>query len=366
MQGHLKQKNREHSIMRKNDNVTISETLQQATSIVVPPQTGAALPHQHTGYVAGVDIGGTSLRMALADMSGNIVAKTSSSTTGVRDPEFVIQRMYEGLKQMLSEIAVSADALKSIAIGVPGVTNVDEGTVIATSYLMGWQNVPLRALVEDELQIAAAIDNDVNLAAIGESWAGAAKNVQDFVFLAIGTGLGAGIVLNGHPYRGNNWSAGEIGYMPIPGTSAGPKQDGEPGALESAIGGEGIRLQWEKRRDAALPKNLNATEIFDFALNGNSLAETILQESAALLAQTIYTISLILDCPLFVLGGSVGMHPALCDATQKILDQWKRHGRLGVVRSALGGDAQLMGAIRIALDTANVNRKRSNNWPNLD
>jgi glucokinase len=342
--------------MRKNNNVTTSEALQQVRSSAVPPQTKAALRSQLDGYVAGVDIGGTNLRMALTDMSGNILAKWSSSTVGVRDPEFVIRRIYEGITQMLSEIAASADALKSIAIGVPGVTNIDEGTVIATSYLMGWQNVPLRTLVEAKLKIPVAIDNDVNLAAIGESWTGAAKDVQDFVFLAIGTGLGAGIVLNGRIYRGNHWSAGEIGYMLVPGTTGGPKQDGEPGALENVIGGEGIKLQWEKLRGAALPENLNATEIFDLAQQGNSLAETILQKSATLLAQTIYNISLVLDCPLFVLGGSVGMHPALCDATQTILGQWERHGRFHLVRSALGADAQLMGSIRVALDAANANK----------
>jgi glucokinase len=339
--------------MRKN-NGTTSETLQQVCSTAVPPQTKAELRPEPDGYVVGVDIGGTSLRMALTDMSGNILAKWSSTTVGVHDPEFVIQRIYEGVKQMLLQIAASPDSLKSIAIGVPGVTNSDDGTVIATSYLMGWRNVPLRALVEEALKIPAAIDNDVNLAAIGESWTGAATNVQDFVFLAIGTGLGAGIVLNGRPYRGHHWSAGEIGYLLVPGITYGPKQDGEPGALENVIGGEGIKLQWEKLRGAALPENLNATEIFDFALQGNSLAETILQKSATLLAQTIYNISVVLDCPLFVLGGSVGMHPALCDATQKILSEWERHGRFNVVRSALGADAQLMGAIRVALDIANA------------
>jgi glucokinase len=350
--------------MRKNNSRTTSEASQQVYSPTVPPQTNTTLRHRPDGYVAGVDIGGTNLRMALTDMSGNILAKCSSTTAGVRDPQFVIQRIYEGVTQMLLQIAASADALKSIAIGVPGVTNIDDGTVIATSYLMGWRNVSLRVLVEEKLKMPVVIDNDVNLAAIGESWTGAAKDVQDFVFLAIGTGLGAGIVLNGHIYRGNHWSAGEIGYMLVPGAPGGPKQDGEPGALENAIGGEGIKLQWKKLRVPALPENLNATEIFDLALQGNSLAETILQKSATLLAQAIYNISVVLDCPLFVLGGSVGLHPALCDATQKTLSQWERHGRFHVVRSALGADAQLMGAIRVALDTANAKSKGSGDWPN--
>ena len=312
-------------------------------------------PAQEAGYIVGGDVGGTNLRLALTDLSGTIVAKWACSTAGLRDPEIVIQRIYDGVKEMLRQVPASADALKSIAIGVPGVTDIDNGVVIATSYLMGWRNVPLRALLEKELKIPAAVDNDVNLAAIGESWTGAASGVRDFVFLAIGTGIGAGIVLNGCPYHGSYWSAGEIGYMLVPGTTGGPGKNGEPGALESVIGGEGIKAQWQallNDGETALPENLNATEIFDLALDGNAQAQMILQRSATMLAQTIYNISLVLNCPLFVLGGSVGMHPALRDAAQGVMDTWDVRRRFQLVRSALGADAQLMGAIRVGLDTA--------------
>jgi glucokinase len=119
------------------------------------------------------------------------------------------------------------------------------------------------------------------------------------------------------------------------------------------IGGEGIRTQWQKRWCAerpSLPRELNATEIFDYALNGDSEAQTVVRQSATMLAQAIYNISLVLNCPLVVLGGSVGTHPALCDATREILSQWglQRAPRLTV--SSLGADAQLKGALRVALD----------------
>jgi glucokinase len=339
--------------MRKSDHAVTSETMRlQTGDTSVLLQNSEAT--QKPGYVAAVDIGGTNLRMALTDMSGNILTRWSSSTVGLREPEIVIHRIYEGAREMLLQIAAPSDALKSIAIGVPGVTDIDNGIVIATSYLMGWQNVPLRAFVEKELKIPAAVDNDVNLAAIGESWLGAANGVQDFVFLAIGTGIGAGIVLNGQPYHGKRWSAGEIGYMLVPGTTGGPEKNGEPGALESIIGGEGIKMQWQEllsKEKTAMPKNLNATEIFDRALDGNAQAQTILQRSATMLAQAIYNISLVLNCPLFVLGGSVGMHPALCEATQNVLDRLNLCERFRLVRSALGADAQLIGAIRVALET---------------
>ena len=113
--------------------------------------------------------------------------------------------------------------------------------MLATSYLMGWRDVPLRALLEASLGVPAAVENDVNMAALAESQIGAARGIRDFVFLAIGTGIGAGIVLNGRLFHGMNWSAGEIGYMFVPGTSVKPVESGEPGALESVVGGEGSR-----------------------------------------------------------------------------------------------------------------------------
>jgi glucokinase len=257
----------------------------------------------------------------------------------------------------LSQVQASPPALRSIAIGVPGVTDVENGIVVATSYLMGWQNVPLRALVEKELKIPAAIDNDVNLAAIGESCAGVAIGVRDFVFLAIGTGIGAGIFLDGHLYRGSTWGAGEVGYMLVPGITEGAGKPNDPGPLESMIGGEGIKTRWQNQwsgERTSLPRELTATEIFDQALNGDAESHAILRQSATMLAQAIYNISLVLNCPLFVLGGSVGTHHALCDATGKILKQWELRGTPRLTISSLGSEAQLHGAVRAALDSVDA------------
>jgi glucokinase len=121
------------------------------------------------------------------------------------------------------------------------------------------------------------------------------------------------------------------------------------------IGGEGIKAQWQSLWSAdssALPQDLTATEIFDHALAGDPLAQTILTQSARTLSHAIYNMSLVVNCPLFVLGGGVGIHPALCDATQEMLQLRNMRGRPHLTRSALGVDAQLMGALRVALDTA--------------
>jgi len=323
-----------------------------------------AVADEPTGYVVGIDIGGTSLRLALADRSGAVRARRSSSTVGVRGVDALMPFIVDGAKQLLAEVSAPPGALKAIAAGAPGITDFDAGIVIATSYLMGWRNVPLRDLLEDAFQVPAEVDNDVNLAAFGEGWAGAAKGTRDFVFIAIGTGIGAGIVLHDQPFRGMGWAAGEIGYTLVPGIPDMPQRQGEPGALESMIGGEGIKAQWLSlwRPDCtALPNNLTATEIFDHALSGDPLARAILDRSASILSQVIVNIDLVLNCPLFVLGGGVGVHRAFRDATEALLKKRNMRAQPQLLCSTLGADAQLVGAVRLALDTASTRPELSLN-----
>jgi len=307
------------------------------------------------GYVVGADIGGTSLRIALASMDGKVLGMWKVSTAGIRDPNVVVGLVQQGTDELFREKQLPRNLLRAVAAGAPGVTNVEDGVVIATSYLMGWRNVPLRALLEAKLGVPAAVENDVNTAAIAESQIGAGKGVRDFVFIAIGTGIGAGVILNSRLFHGMGWSAGEIGYLLVPGTSVKPVETGEPGALEDLIGGEGIKGQWLRlwREDATpLPRDLMATQIFDYALEGDALAQKVLRQSAEILAYAIYDLAVVLNCPLFVLGGSVGMHPALWKETQEILQQRDKRVQPRLVRSVLGGDAQVNGAVCLALEAA--------------
>jgi glucokinase len=319
------------------------------------PVSQAPLSVSDNGCVIGVDLGGTNLRLALTDMTGSILGRWSDVTVGVTDPDAIVSLICTGVERMLLQAAIPRTSIRAIAAGAPGITDATSGVVIATSYLMGWRNVPLRGLLESRLGIPAAVDNDVNVAAIGEHWIGASKQVGDFVFVAIGSGVGAGIMLNGRLYHGSGWTAGEIGYMLVPGTSEEPVALGKPGALEGLVGGEGIKTQWHSlwsEDRTPLPKDLTATQIFDHARTGDPLAQRILQQSARTLAYAIYDISLMLNCPLFVLGGGVGMHPALCDTTRIVLEERGQRARPRLVLSTLGEDAQLTGAIRLALDTA--------------
>jgi len=317
---------------------------------VRPPQA-ASLPH----LVLGADIGGTNLRVALADSTGRILDSERASTAGGRDPLLVVSKIRELASALMTRQGVPPSALRAVGAGAPGLTDTERGIVLVTSYLMGWQNVPLRAYLEDAFGVPAAIDNDVNLAALGESRAGVAQSVDDFVFLAIGTGIGAGIVLGRQVHRGSNWRAGEVGYLLVPGVSEEPVPDGDPGAFEAQAGGEGIRQQWLSRWRAErtpLPRDLTATQIFDHARAGDALAAAVLHDTARVLSYGIYNLSLVLDCPLFVLGGSVGLHPALAEEMRSILNRLDCHAPPRIVPSALGDQAQITGAVHLALERA--------------
>jgi glucokinase len=303
--------------------------------------------------VAGIDIGGTNLRVALAELDGTVLGRWQTSTKATSSPEMVVAKIEEGVDSLLRESSSSRRALVSVAAGAPGVTDPKAGVVLATSFLKGWKDVPLQRQLESALGVPASIENDVRMAALGEHWMGTARGVDDFVFLAIGTGIAAGIFANGRLVHGTNCAAGEVGYMYVPHVPEEPAGPGQPGALESVIGGMGIQRQWSSACDGNVkPHSLTATEIFSRVSQGDPLATKVLQHSAQILAYAVYNISLVLNSALFVLGGGIGVSIPLCDATQKILERYREPALPKLAISSLGTDAQMMGAIRLALTTA--------------
>ncbi|HEY1949330.1 MAG TPA: ROK family transcriptional regulator [Bryobacteraceae bacterium] len=301
------------------------------------------------GYVIGIDIGGSNLRLALADLNGAIFGRWSSVLKADSSPKVVTELIAAGIAHVTQQQKVSAKNILQIAAGAPGITDAVAGRVISAPNLRYWQDVPLRDLLQDKTRIATTVENDVNLGALGEGWCGAARNVANFIFLAIGTGVGAGIVLNGALHHGANWSAGEVGYLLLPGLAADPPSTDHPGALESAIGGRGIEQNWLEQVGPG--DSLRATGIFDLAAAGDSRARGLLHATADKLAMAITNLSLVLDLSLVVLSGGVGEHRTLLQATQRRLER-NQFARPQMVASSMGGEAQLFGAVWLALQAA--------------
>ena len=199
------------------------------------------------GFVAAVDIGGTRIRMRLADLAGTeVTAWSTVLQRREKSPEAVCARIDEGLKLCCQEARVPRRDVLHLTAGAPGITDSHAGIVLAAPNLTQWNDVPLRTLLERQTRLPVAVENDTNLAALGEHRFGAAQGSDTFIFLALGTGLGAGLILGGKLYAGAHWSAGEVGYFGRRGQPREAPRLRETGQLERAVGGAGIEQRWQE------------------------------------------------------------------------------------------------------------------------
>jgi glucokinase len=311
------------------------------------------------GYVAAADIGGTRMRMMLADLGGNVITQSSVLLSAKqKSPEWVCSLVVEGLRTMCRQSGTPLRKVLHLTAGAPGITNVETGVVLSAPNLDEWNDVPLRSLLEREAGIPCLVENDTNLAAVGEHWRGAARGVGSFIFIALGTGVGAGIFINGRLHRGAQWSAGEIGYLGVTGKKRTPMKVRELGQLEQAIGGGGIEEEWRRQlqrndlgRGSVLVEELNAlnaSQIFDLAAEGDRAAGEVMRYTSGILADAIADISLLLNPDVVVLGGGVGSHPELCRVIEKVL-QRHEFAQPMLRSSSLGTQAQLHGAVSVSL-----------------
>ncbi|MGA8154580.1 MAG: ROK family transcriptional regulator [Terriglobales bacterium] len=288
------------------------------------------------GCVAGVDINAGHLRFLLTDLNGRQLDTADTSLPrSSATPEAVCLHIGETIRGLLRKHKQKLEQLLAVVVGVPAITNVDEGVVLAISTLKGWRNVPLRDLLAKEFICPVIIENDTNLAAEGERYCGAARAEDNFVFISIGEGegVGAGIILNEQIYHGSQWSAGEIGYLHVPHVSTGPPTIHDFGRLEKVLCGRGILKSWRARGKRAGRTKVNrGVEVFNLAAGGNAQARQILMLRARILTDVILNLSLILNPSLILLGGEIGSHPALLPAVKGLL----KDSEFAVTRVDLG------------------------------
>jgi glucokinase len=305
---------------------------------------------QH-GCVAGVEITRNLLRFLLADLNGRELAQSQTLIDKSKStPRKICRQIAKELWQLLSKRGLSRNQLFSLTVGVPAIVNVDEGTVLAFTPLQDWDKVPLGPMLARELKCPVLVDNDTNLAAQGEFHRGAARGESDFVFITIGEGVGAGVVLNGRIYRGSQWSAGEIGYLRVPDISREHPSIHKYGKLETALSASGILKSWRASGHAtSRSRVIGVADVWDLAASGNAEAKRLLRQRATILADVILDLALILNPNLILLGGEVGNHPALLRELNALL-QGSEFAVLRVALGALGIPAVLLGAVSIALE----------------
>src|SRR5215467_8570062 len=167
-----------------------------------------------TTFAVSVDLGGTNLRIAAVDSEGKTLGKITTSTAVARGRDLVIDEMCRAIQQIIGHCS-DAGELVGIGIGVPGIIEMETGMLRESPNLPGWHNYPVRDEIERRLQTTVVLENDANVAALGEKWLGAAANVDDMCMLTLGTGVGGGIVLEGRIWHGMTGMAGELGHINV-------------------------------------------------------------------------------------------------------------------------------------------------------
>jgi glucokinase len=290
--------------------------------------------------VLGVDMGGTKLYGAISEIDGHIIDEVTMDREGASG-EACYVLLTKLIDDLLTRPGLHDRRVRGIGVGAPGITHHQEG-IVKWAYALNWKDFPLKARLNDRYKLPITVDNDVNLAALGELWFGAGQNVQNMVLITIGAGIGAGIIMDGTLYRGSSEASGEIGHM-IPGREFLGKSFIDFGALESVASATGI----VKRARESSPSidNPSSEEIFEAAREGQRWAQDIIDETVDYLAIAIANLSVFFDPELIVLGGAVAPFADMLaeSITRRVKETIPSLPRLEI--SNLGLRATVMGAI---------------------
>jgi len=290
-------------------------------------------PVAEAAVVLGLDLGAHFVRGAICDLAGEVRARQDVELQAAEAAEAV--EAIERLRSSLTEASgLDPDRIDTVVVGVPGVVERRTGVVRVVENVAGLEGRALEGELESALGLPVRLENDTNLAALGEQWRGVARGVDDFVFLSIGTGMGAGVVLGGELHRGRHGAAGEIDFALIAFDGVDPSA---PQVTALAGGGADPRA------------------VFGAAREGDEAARAVVAEVARRIALHVAPFAAVADVELVVLGGGIGANGDL------LLDPVGRHlaellpfpPRLEV--STLGEAAVLTGALAVGVQSAREN-----------
>jgi glucokinase len=307
--------------------------------------------------VVGIDLGGTQLRVAVADDRGRLRTVVRHPTEAARGRQHVIDRIVSAVAEALDHDGTTRRRVRALGIGLPGPVDPAAGLVISPANLPGFRNVPLNRILARATGIPSFLHHDAHLAALGEHRRGAARGASELIYVTVSTGIGAGLILGGELYAGAHGIAGEVGHIVV--QRDGPRCTcGNRGCLEAIASGTGIaraaRESAYKTPSSALHRleHPHAEDVARAARAGDELANAILENAGIYLGLAMGTLVNLFNPQLIVLGGSVIKAGSLLLAPMRHsmnASSWKASRRgLRIVRPELGDDAGLIGAVEFA------------------
>jgi predicted NBD/HSP70 family sugar kinase len=305
--------------------------------------------HPDAAFVLGLDVGRHFLRGAISDFAGTVRAKASVRAR-VSSGSGRVAELVQLANKLCAEVGVELADIAQTVLGSPGVYDPQRDALALAGALPGWDKPRVLAELREAFGGSLMIENDVDAAALAERALGHGRQVDNFAFVWIGTGIGMGFVLNGRLHRGAHGAAGEIGFLPL---SGGESQDADSsrdarkrGSFEAAASAAGIV---RAARSAGMRGSITARDVFLAAEKGDDLAARVVADEAVLVAKAICAIVTVIDPELVVLGGGVSQATGFLDAVGTELRRIAPV--LPALRvSALGVDAVVDGCLAAGID----------------
>jgi len=319
------------------------------------------------GYVFAVDVGGTITKVGLFDLNYKIIKKVTFITKKHKTKNNLIEAIISRFYEILQDKKIALKSIRAIGIGIPGLVN-RRGIVYGLTNIPGWKSVPLAKIIQRRLNIPAFVDNDGNLTALGEWRLGKGRGKDSIVCLTLGTGVGGGIIVERRLFRGNKFTAVEIGHIPV--TKKGKKCNcGGQGCLETYIGNSYLsRIAQKEIRNGrrTILKKLcqgNLKKITPLLLNqaagkGDSLAKEIWRETGQRIGIVLSGVVNVFNPQLIIIGGGVSfagkfIFPSLRKSLNNhVMKAYRKN--LKVVPAKFRKDGGLFGAAILAAENKNV------------
>lgn len=306
-------------------------------------------------YVFGVDIGGTTVKIGLFDVEGNVLDKWEIPTRTENDGEEILPDVADSIREKMKQM--DKDAIAGVGVGAPG--PIDASGVVHRAVNLGWKTFNVKETLEALINLPVRAGNDANVAALGEMWMGGGKGYKDLVVVTLGTGVGGGIIVDGRMISGSTGAAGEIGHIHVDDTETDVCNCGNKGCLEQFASATGItRLANKKLASTDMDSVLRGGEVsaktvFDAVKARDPLAMEVAEQFGKYLGDALAAVAGVVNPEAFVIGGGVSK------AGEVLIDYIRPHYEKSVFHgcreakfalATLGNDAGIYGAAKLVLD----------------
>jgi predicted NBD/HSP70 family sugar kinase len=295
------------------------------------------------GVVLVADLGATHARLAVTDLAGEVLSELAADRAIADGPVVVLDWVRERFDELLAELGRDPGDVMGVGVGLPGPVEHRSGCAVSPPIMPGWDGYPVPQHFRD-LGVPVFVDNDVNIMALGEYWASWRGQVDDLLFIKVGTGIGCGILASGSIHRGAQGAAGDLGHVRVPGNESAVCRCGNTGCIEAVAGGQAIA---DRLRAHGVPV-ASAREVVQLVLAGHRDATREVREAGRLLGQVLAAAVNFFNPAVIVIGGDVAnAHEQLLAGVREVVYQRSlplatRH--LRVVPAQLGDRAGIRGA----------------------